>query len=163
MRTRLTALSTRSLVKTLRLQGPTTLRSIHEAVERIHGKPIDIVEAQFSKGSTVHGVWFSRVDFDLVIHAATPSPLHRQQIVLHELAHILLRHAGYAGAPERIADLLPALPRDTIMQALRLRSNYTDPEEIEAEMIADKFSRLISRSTPRTVMLNRMLQPAEMN
>lgn len=159
MRTCQLLLKQKSLIRSLGLQGTVTLQTIHKAVEKLHGKPIDIVEAVFSQGSTVCGVWFSRPDVDLVVHAATPSSLHRQQIVLHELGHILLRHEGYAGASERIADLLPALPRETVMQALRLRSSYSDPEEMEAERIADTLSRLISRGRPQAETLTRMLNP----
>lgn len=81
---------------------------------------------------------------DLVLHAHSDSALHRQQFVLHELAHIMLHH-GVDTDPKTPDLLLPDIAPETRRRLLR-RQNLDTAEEIIAESLADHLAAAIRGS-----------------
>ena len=75
---------------------------------------------------------------DFVLHARSDSALHRQQFVLHELAHMILGHCdGEDCAVEEV--LLPNIPPYTRARLLS-RQDLDSETEIAAESLADRLA-----------------------
>ena len=75
---------------------------------------------------------------DVVLHARSDSALHRQQFVLHELAHMILGHCdGDDCAVEEV--LLPNIPPYTRARLLS-RQDLDSDTEIAAETLADRLA-----------------------
>lgn len=89
-------------------------------------------------------IWLMTDTEDLVLHAHSDSALHRQQFVLHELAHMILGHSGDddCNTPDF---LLPDIPPETRRRLLR-RQDLNTVEEIVAETLADRLAAAIRGS-----------------
>lgn len=72
----------------LHLADPVSLGSIHRHLEGTRGRPIFIQPMEGTPTDKVCGLWFGLDDMDLILHAKGASEVHRQQIVLHEFAHM---------------------------------------------------------------------------
>ncbi|SER16949.1 hypothetical protein SAMN05216188_108183 [Lentzea xinjiangensis] len=80
------------------------------------------------------GLWVSTAGADHIFHARGASALHQQNIILHEIGHMLCDHTlanGDNGLLALLGDLDPAMVRRVLM-----RTRYSTPEEQEAEMVA---------------------------
>jgi hypothetical protein len=132
--------------RALRLPAHLTLERLVEVVERIRNRRIEIEVSGALNGGSICGLWLSTDVAEIILHAATPSALHRQQFVLHELGHMVLRHdelvlpADYAGV------LFPNLSGDLVIRVLS-RSSFVDHIEAAAETLADLFAAAIRDST----------------
>jgi hypothetical protein len=130
-----------------------------EAVARHRGRPIELVPHDMPNEGP-DGIFQGLGSVDVVIYDQNTTVLHQEQIVLHELGHLLLGHKGgsVVGAlPPALTALLdtdaggdrpPRLHRDT----------YSDRQELEAEYAASMLSRYIGR---RPLAPPRVLQGAE--
>lgn len=80
------------------------------------------------------GLWVATAKADHIFHARGASALHQQNIILHEIGHMLCDHtladAGNS-LTALLGDLDPAMVRRVLM-----RTRYSTPEEQEAEMVA---------------------------
>lgn len=132
--------------KDLRLPTHLTLGRLVEVVEGIRCRRIEIDVSGALNGGSVCGLWLSTDRAEIILHASTPSALHRQQFVLHELGHMVLRHdelvlpADYAGV------LFPNLSGDLVTRVLA-RSSFIDHVEAAAESLADLFAAAIRESS----------------
>jgi hypothetical protein len=112
------------------------------------------------------GLWLRREHDDLLIYAAGTSDYHIDQIVCHEVGHMILGHsqllsyrADHDDTAEICGSLLPDLDPKTV-HAVLARGGYSDDQEHDAESFA---SRLIvaaresadARSTLRSVFLRK--------
>ncbi|MEL5990695.1 hypothetical protein ACOKGD_13700 [Microbacterium phosphatis] len=115
------------------------------ALQRRRLRPIRIVElANLSDQEGICAVWLITDTEDLVLHARSESALHRQQFVLHELAHMMLGHGEHEEAT--MPDfLLPDIPASTRQRLLRRQDLVTD-DEIVAESLADHLAGAIRGS-----------------
>lgn len=115
-------------------------------VEQRRGRTIRIVELEeLGHEANLCALLVELEAEDLIFHAPTESQLHRQQFVLHELAHLLLGHID--GEDLRVPDfLLPDIPPATRRRLLR-RQNLSDPNEVAAESLADHLAAAIRLST----------------
>jgi hypothetical protein len=91
------------------------------------------------------GIWIATADDDWIFVEQDTSPLHRQHIVLHEVAHILCGHAaadlpGSDLAGRLFPDLSPAMVRSVLS-----RASYYSESEREAELLA---SLILARAQP---------------
>jgi hypothetical protein len=130
----------------LRLPAHLTLERLVSVVESLRNRPITIDVADGLNGGTVCGVWLSTDSKEIILHAATPSALHRQQFVLHELSHMVLRH-DEVGIPKDYASVLfPNIPEEMVRRVL-MRSSFVDRLEAAAETLADLFAAAIRDST----------------
>lgn len=88
------------------------------------------------------GLWLARDDEDLILHEIGTSDYHIDQIVCHEVGHMLLGHGriqvhsnGTAHQRDLCRQLLPNIDPETVHAVLG-RSDYADDQEREAEMFA---------------------------
>lgn len=106
---------------------------------KIHRIASDLVS---STGSPC-GLWLVRPNDDVIIHEASTTDYHIDQIVRHEIGHMILGHdRTYADHPEPQDDataslhaIMPAIELDGIRAVLG-RSAFDDDQEREAEIHA---------------------------
>lgn len=114
--------------------GVQQLTDLEAAVCQRRGRPLQVVEWPPLAGGSVCGVWLATEARDLVLHAPAASPLHAQQFILHELAHIVL----------------DGTDDDACGEGWFARSVFTDAAEIAAELLADRFAALLRAKPGRT-------------
>lgn len=110
-------------------------------------RPIRIVDADFGGlDGTICGLWLALPVADLIFIADDLSGMHRDHVILHELAHLLLDHRAVSEATiEEVASLFPSLKPDLVKRVLQ-RSHYDDAQEAAAEQLASA----VAASTRRT-------------
>lgn len=116
-----------------------------DAMQRRRRRPLRIVElADLNDQDGICALWLETETEDLVLHAHSESALHRQQFVLHELAHMILDHGDdqTMGAPDF---LLPDIPEATRRRVLG-RQDLVTEHEILAEALADHLAAAIRGS-----------------
>ena len=115
------------------------------AVENSRTTSIEIVEFPgIYPEDGLFGIWLSTGFGDYILHAPTASELHRRQIVLHELAHMILGH-DLATGQSSAAALFPDLPEEVVLRFLA-RGHADNPMEREAEALADLLASSLRRS-----------------
>lgn len=121
-----------------------TLLDVIERVEDARGKPLRIQEVpELADNGTLCGLWLSTPTEDIVLHAPSDSALHREQFILHELAHILLLHDKVDAKTGYVTDsVLPHFDNATVVKALA-RDTLDDRYELLAEQLADTLARFI--------------------
>lgn len=113
-----------------------------DAIQLRRQRPLRIVElAELSDRDGLCALWLMTNSEDLVLHAHSESPLHRQQFVLHEVAHMILDHDDGPGVATPDL-LLPDIEPQTRRRLLRRQDLSTD-EEAAAELLADHLAAAI--------------------
>lgn len=96
------------------------------------------------------GIWIATDDEDWIFVDQDTSPLHREHIVVHELAHMLCGHdATELPENDMIGRLFPHLSPDMVRTVLS-RASYHSEHEREAEMLA---SLILSEAQPATAAM----------
>ena len=123
----------------LRLGSTFTLGDLLTAVRARRNRRLRIVElADLDTSDGICAVWLVTDTDDIVLHARSDSALHRQQFVLHELAHMILGHCDGDDCAVEEA-LLPNIPPYTRARLLT-RQDLDSETEIAAETLADRLA-----------------------
>jgi hypothetical protein len=138
----------RAWLRELTLPEPFDLTELCRSVSISRGRPLHVrgIPGPASRGRPC-GIWIATDDDDWIFVDQQTSPLHRQHIVLHELAHMLCGHAA-GDLPENdmlrrlFPDLSPAMVRTVLS-----RTSYQSEPEREAEVLA---SLILTRTQPTT-------------
>jgi len=137
--------SVSTAVDQLALGNTFTFDALVDAVQRNRQRRLRIVElADLGDQDGLCAVWLVADGEDLILHASSDSALHRQQFVLHELAHMILGHDAHHD-PETPDFLLPDIPPQVKARLLR-RQELNTVEEIVAETLADRLAAAIRGS-----------------
>ena len=116
-----------------------TFDDLYAVVQQRRQRRLRIVElAEIGDHDGLCAVWLTTDRDDIIIHARTESVLHRQQFVLHELAHMILGHCDGDECTE-VDVLLPDIPPHTRARLLR-RQDLDSDTEIAAESLADRLA-----------------------
>lgn len=83
-----------ALVRSLPVPVPWDRAAFIDAVARLRGRPIRLVPTLDALALGPCGVWLKRDDDDIIIHEAGTSEYHIDQIVCHEIGHMVLEHDG---------------------------------------------------------------------
>ncbi|MGV9860399.1 hypothetical protein ACWDTD_17350 [Gordonia sp. NPDC003425] len=126
----LRALCHRSL-EGLDLDLPLDVEQLCQRFGERRGRPIIPMPYPLPAGMP-NGIWLAAEDADYFFYQANTSPLHRDQIIIHEFGHLIADHQ-MLGATSAAA--LTAPPEDDSEAALR-RTCYSDDREWEAEKLA---------------------------
>ena len=123
----------------LQLGSTFTLDDLLRAVQNRRHRKLRVVElADLDTSDGICAIWLVTDTEDLVLHARSDSTLHRQQFVLHELAHMILGHCeGDDCAAQEV--LLPDIPPYTRGRLLK-RQDIDCETEIAAESLADRLA-----------------------
>ena len=113
------------------------------------GRRIVVVPWQFPAGES-SGLWIPTKKADYIFYAEDATPSRREQIIGHELGHVLLDHTpALDEAPqELLASLAPTLGPDLARRMLA-RSGYDPPHEAEAEAFGTRLARAGRAKRPR--------------
>jgi len=115
------------------------MEDIVSAIEQERDTTIKVVEfPEISPEDGLFGIWLNTKFGDYVLHAPAPSELHRQQIILHELAHMILGH-DLAVGQSNTSKLFPDLPENAVVRTLA-RGHDDNQLEREAETLADRLA-----------------------
>ncbi len=130
------------------LSEPVSLASLQRHLERLRDRKIVInpIEGATDK---VCGLWFGLDHMDLILHARAASEVHRQQIILHEFAHMILRHEQDTVSAEYAGTFFPDLDPERVVKALK-RTDFLDELEVTAELLADRLAARIRSSQDRS-------------
>jgi hypothetical protein len=122
------------LLREVEVPDPFEVHAFAEAVSCRRGRPLHLVAKSSPLGPC--GMWLALPAADLVFYEVTTSRLHREHIIVHELAHILAAHEPTEPVDvAALATLLPDLDPSMVRQVLA-RSTYSAVDEQEAEMLA---------------------------
>lgn len=137
----------------------TTLPELVNLVEASRQKPMRVLEVpELAASGSLCGLWLSTENEDLVLHAPSDSSLHREQFILHELAHMMLRHdrsphrdvTGVTGADsdrrrkvESIGGLAEMFTGS--IEKVMAREDFLEKEELDAEALADSLAARLRR------------------
>ncbi|MGA9374258.1 MAG: hypothetical protein WBV64_04380 [Mycobacterium sp.] len=135
-----------TLIGSLTIPTPWDLRLVIDSVADNRGKPIWLLPQTGLAGyNQPCGMWIEREADDIIVYDDETSSYHTEQIVLHELGHILLDHGAggdVAGAKLQIELMVPDIDPATVRRVLG-RSSYDSQDESQAELFA---SLMLSQS-----------------
>lgn len=132
----------------LALQEPVSVGSIKAHLEDSRGRRILIEPIKDTPTDKVCGLWFGLDDVDLILHARAASEIHRQQIILHEFAHMILRHDQAEVSHDNARAFFPDIDPKRVVTALK-RTDFFDTFEVTAEILADRLAARIRSSRKR--------------
>lgn len=145
----------RQLIGQLPVPSPWDRTTFVRTVEQLRGRRITLlpVDAALLAGSAC-GLWLVREHDDVVLYQDGTSQLHADQIILHELGHMLLDHDKNAktDTAQMVSALTPNLDPATVKAALG-RSAYNTTAEHDAEL----FASLILSHSPKDRTLTDIL------
>jgi hypothetical protein len=122
------------LLSEVEVPEPFDVHTFADAISRRRGRPLRLLAKSSPLGPC--GMWLALAGEDYVFYEAATSRLHREHIIVHELAHLLAAHEPAESLdPALLGGLLPDLDPAMIRQVLA-RTTYSAVEEQEAEMIA---------------------------
>ena len=130
-----------ALVDGIDVPVPYNLEALCQMLSERRGRPIRIspLPPGVPAGNPCGG-WIPLPATDVILVEERTSRVHREQIILHELAHMLCGHADLRTVAEgltsgllagQLTHLSPAA-----VQGMLARSSYDEPAEEEAELVA---------------------------
>lgn len=131
------------IVKQMPIPVPWDRDKFIEQVSTLRGRRIHLIPVDTSSiVDSPCGLWLRRDDDDLLLYAAGTSGYHIDQIVCHEVGHMVLGHSqllSYGAQRDDTAalcgSLLPDIDPATV-NAVLARGEYNDDQEHEAETFA---------------------------
>ena len=143
------------LVADVPVPDPFSLEDFRRALAGRRGRPIHLsplpadVDAHWDAPC---GLWLPTSRADHIWYSTLVGPFQAEHSVFHEFAHLLRRHLPRALPAELVASLTPHLSPQTreLITAGRGRTEYSDPEEAEAEAMATLWRHQIRRTRPHT-------------
>ncbi|GAA2798727.1 hypothetical protein [Saccharopolyspora taberi] len=124
----------RNLLAQLDVRPPVPLRTLVEAVARVHGRPITLAPADLPVDSAF-GATGTDTTGEVIVYQRNTAASHQLVIVLHELAHILAEHPRKKIEPkvEDVRDDLNMLPESMLHLVLGTGENGATPVSDELE------------------------------
>jgi len=122
-----------------------SLGGIVRAIEGQRGRPITVHTVDWLVGTGATGLWLPFPDADDVLILPTASTLYRTQIILHELAHMIL---GHDEIPDAIFTLTtPFIGEEAARRHALARSTQRNRYEIAAEELANELAETLHSQT----------------
>lgn len=114
-----------------------------QSVAEMRARPITLIPIETaSSADSLYGLWLAREDDDLILHERGTSDYHIDQIVCHEIGHMILGHRS--GIHRETRDSLGESAWHQVLSGLVPESvhavlgsnDYSNEQEREAEMFA---------------------------
>jgi len=136
-----------AILRDLGMHRPLTLDAVRERAQELRGRSLILRELPASIANAgACGLWLSTDDADYIFYEARTAALHREQIVLHEIAHVLCdHHRGIMDMDGELASHLLDGLQPRLIKRLMGRTSYTTTEEQEAEMIASLIQTAVRK------------------
>lgn len=144
-----------ALTRKLAIPVPWDRNVFIENLGQMRGRAIRLVPADTAElADSPCGIWLACDDEDVILHETGTTDYHIDQIVGHEIGHILLGHGRSAGHPcdAAVCQALPDLDPDTVRAVLG-RSNYAGDQERDAEMFASLLLIAAAEAAERHSMM----------
>ncbi|MFF4284287.1 hypothetical protein ACFY0R_03035 [Streptomyces sp. NPDC001633] len=137
-----------ALVKTLDLPRPFSVEAFVRGLSVRRGRPIRIHTVPIGAAINACGLWIATAADDNIYVEEKTTKFHQEHIILHEIGHILCEHGrSDQEFHEALAMLLPSIRPEMISRLLG-RSNYTNEQEQEAELVASLIYSAAGILTP---------------
>ena len=114
----------------LDLDIPLNVDQLCERYGTYRGRQIKPIAHPLPSGMP-NGVWLAAEDADYFFYQANTSPWHRDQIIIHEFAHLIAGHQMLSDMPTVLAGLSATDANESLA-----RTCYADEREREAETLA---------------------------
>ncbi len=138
------------LLPRLPIPDPFDLEQFQDHLAEQRGRPLLVLDMPVREPGDPSGLWIGTARADFVFVDPGARPVHREHIVLHELAHMVLDHdQGGAHLSETLSRLMPSLDPAMIKTMLG-RTQYSETEEQEAELLATLIGRQARGATVPT-------------
>jgi hypothetical protein len=128
---------------------PWSMTALIDRLAQHRERPIILVPWDFSSMSNpdISGLWLPSERGDYIFYAQAATPFQREQIIGHELGHMLLDHTPkLTDAPDELLQaLVPSLSHELARRFLT-RSGYKAADEAAAEEFG---TRLIQRGATK--------------
>lgn len=125
----------RKRLESLEIPEPFSVGELCHRLAQQRDRPIHLHELPVAKREDMPcGAWLATSTEDHIVYESGTSPLHRDHIILHELAHMLCGHVF--GCAEELAPSLSWDLDSTVPQLMLARAEYTSGQEHEAELLA---------------------------
>ncbi len=145
----------RTLLGEVGVSQPWSINAFCKDVARYRGRALELVPYSMPGGGPV-GIWIALRSVDVIIYDQNTTELHQEQIIAHELGHMLMGHHGtdLAAVKDRPLDprlaralgLSPTSDADEGASPVKLhRESYTDRQELEAELVASLIWKAAGR------------------
>ncbi|RAV13763.1 hypothetical protein DQP57_07615 [Mycobacterium colombiense] len=149
-----------ALTRDLPIPVPWDRNVFIENLGQMRGRAIRLVPTDTATlADSPCGIWLACDDEDLILHEVGTTDYHIDQIVGHEIGHILLGHGrcggdGFDEAPEyRVCrQALPDIDPETVRAVLG-RGDYASDQERDAEMFASLLLIAAAEATERRSMM----------
>jgi len=136
----------REALRGIFLENPSDVDELCQAISLKRGRPLRVEPLpEIEAADAPCGIWLELQDTDFIFHEAAASRRHRNQIVRHELAHLLLNHRSNRAVEELAAAALPEADARGIQRALG-RTAYNCEQEEEAEIAATIMIDILRRN-----------------
>jgi hypothetical protein len=123
----------RRRIAKIEIPRPFSIEALCARIADVRGRPLRVLSLpRPTRRGEPCGLWIATETADYIFHARGRSPLHQQNIVLHELGHMLCEHTG----PDTGASALLPLLDPAMVQRVLSRNRYSTPQEEEAELAA---------------------------
>ncbi|MGW7089989.1 hypothetical protein ACWGH2_41770 [Streptomyces sp. NPDC054871] len=130
----------RAFLDSLNLPDVDSVRALTPFVEARTGRPILLIPVAHDQmpealdADAPCGMWLATDTSDHIFYDADTSTAHADVIIGHELAHMLKGHRDQGSPVGDLGGLLPDLD-PAVIRILLGRTQYTEPDEHEAEML----------------------------
>lgn len=125
-------------ISLVRIPQPFNLRRYCDEVAAYRGRAIRLMESPgpFADDHP-SGAWSPLADEDHIYYVSGLAPVHRAQIVLHEVGHMMFGHDPTLifTDPENVKKITPDL-RPAALRRMLFRTGFAERPEREAEMFA---------------------------
>jgi hypothetical protein len=131
--------------RSLGLPAHMTLDELIDWITARRQRRIIVIETALLAGKSICGLWVPKDKIDVIYHARTSGPLHRQQMILHELSHMVLGHDSNPATAERGVSVFKEISGEVVQRALA-RGDFRSDAEVTAEYLADYLASPLRRS-----------------
>ncbi len=129
------------LLPRLPIPEPFDLAQFQERLAAERGRPLHVWDMPSREPGDPSGWWIGTAHADFVFVDPDARPVHREHIILHELAHMVLEHDdGHEHLSDSLAALLPSL-EPSLIKTMLGRTRYSETQEQEAELVATLIGR----------------------
>ncbi|MGW3207614.1 toxin [Streptomyces sp. NPDC001135] len=119
----------------LMLPKPYDIATLCARLSRRRSRPLHLIPIAMQAAQPC-GLWMASDSADFVLFEARTTRPHQDHIIAHELAHIICDHRSSSSLDDTTAQLMfPDLEPELVRDMLG-RTNYSDTQEREAEMMA---------------------------
>lgn len=156
------------LARELPIDGPWDRELFIKRLAQQRGRPIRLIATDTANlTDTPCGLWVVLDDEDVILHEAGTSEYHIDQIICHEIGHMVLGHdRSRSGDPhddespeiQLYRRLLPDIDPETVLAVLG-RMDYESDQEREAETFASLLMIAVAEASDQKSMIRTVFFP----